>query len=257
MEHAHGLPHNYQISSRAQALPQQAAAVRGSRGRGKRAFAFDGANSSLRSAARRLENERDMNKFLHVGCGSGRKEHTTKGFNNESWQEIRFDIDPKWSPDLLGTIVDMSAVANASVDAIFSSHNIEHVYAHEVEQVLSEFFRVLSNDGFVILTCPDLQSVCHAVAQDKLLEPLYQSPHGPITALDILYGHRQFIAAGDYFMAHKCGFTWTTLSKSFLDAGFRSVFGGSRPHAFDIWIAAFKRSKTRDEMLPFVKEHLP
>src|SRR6516165_8114544 len=26
MEHAHGLPHNYQISSRAQALPQQAAA---------------------------------------------------------------------------------------------------------------------------------------------------------------------------------------------------------------------------------------
>jgi hypothetical protein len=27
MEHAHGLPHNYQISSRAQALPLQAAAA--------------------------------------------------------------------------------------------------------------------------------------------------------------------------------------------------------------------------------------
>ena len=123
--------------------------------------------------------------------------------------------------------------------------------------MLREFLRVLSDDGFVILTCPDLQSVCQAVAKDKLLEPLYQSPRGPIAPLDVLYGYRPSIAAGDHYMAHKCGFTWTTLSNCFLNAGFRSVMGGSRPHAFDIWIAAFKRSKTRDEMLPFVKEHLP
>ena len=40
----------------------------------------------------------------------------------------------------------MSAVADKSVDAIFSSHNIEHVYPHEVEKVLKEFLRVLSDD---------------------------------------------------------------------------------------------------------------
>jgi hypothetical protein len=170
-----------------------------------------------------------MKKFLHVGCGPLRKEHTTKGFNNGSWQEIRFDIDPSRSPDILGSILDMSAVPDASVSAIFSSHNIEHVYAHEVKQALKEFLRVLSDDGFVILTCPDLKSVCEAVAKDNLVEPLYQSPAGPITPLDVLYGHRPSIAAGNHYMAHKCGFTWTTLSKEFLTAGFGSVIGGSRP----------------------------
>ena len=59
------------------------------------------------------------------------------------------------------------------MQAIFSSHNIEHIYPHEVNASLLEFNRVLSNDGFVVLTCPDLQSVCEAIVQDKLLEPLY------------------------------------------------------------------------------------
>jgi hypothetical protein len=198
-----------------------------------------------------------MKKFLHVGCGGARKEHTTKGFNTASWQEIRFDIDPKASPDILGSIVDMSAISDASVDAIFPSHNIEHVYPHEVGQVLSEFLRVLSEDGFVILTCPDLQSVCRFIAKDKLLEPLYQSPAGPIAALDVLYGHRPAIAAGNHYMAHKCGFTWTTLSKFFLSAGFKSFIGGSRAQFFDIWIAAFKILKTWEQMQPFANEHLP
>jgi hypothetical protein len=35
-----------------------------------------------------------MKKFLHVGCGSATKARTTAGFNNDAWQEVRFDIDP-------------------------------------------------------------------------------------------------------------------------------------------------------------------
>jgi predicted SAM-dependent methyltransferase len=37
----------------------------------------------------------------------------------------------------------MKAVASESVDAIFSSHNIEHLYPHEVPVALAEFIRVL------------------------------------------------------------------------------------------------------------------
>ena len=46
---------------------------------------------------------------------------------------------------------------------------------HEVPIALREFYRVLKEDGMVVITCPDLQSVCEAVVQDKLLEPLYKS----------------------------------------------------------------------------------
>jgi hypothetical protein len=43
------------------------------------------------------------------------------------------------NPDIVGTMTDMSAVADASVDALFSSHNIEHLYPHEVPVALAEF----------------------------------------------------------------------------------------------------------------------
>ena len=105
-----------------------------------------------------------MPTFLHIGCGPKRKEQTTRGFNTADWNELRLDIDASVAPDITGTMTDMSALADASVDAIFSSHNIEHLYPHEVPVALAEFKRVLKPDGFAVITCPDLQSVCALVA---------------------------------------------------------------------------------------------
>ena len=85
--------------------------------------------------------------FLHIGCGPKYKDKTTRGFNTDDWKELRFDIDESVKPDLVGTMTDMSSVASESVDAIFSSHNIEHLYAHEVPLAFAEFLRVLKPDG--------------------------------------------------------------------------------------------------------------
>jgi hypothetical protein len=63
----------------------------------------------------------------------------------------------------------------------------------------AEFKRVLKPDGFVLITCPDLQSVCARVANDQLTEPAYMSGMGPITPLDILYGHRASMQAGNLY----------------------------------------------------------
>jgi SAM-dependent methyltransferase len=198
-----------------------------------------------------------MNKFLHVGCGRTTKANTTAGFNNDAWQEVRFDIDLDCAPDIVGTIVDMSGVADASFDAIFSSHNIEHIYAHEVPKAITEFSRVLNDDGFVVLTCPDLQTVCEAVAKDKLLDPLYVSPGGPIAPIDILFGHRPSIAAGQHYMAHKCGFTFSVLAGLFQTGGFKSVYGGRRPQAFDLWILASKKFRPEAELAAQARQYLP
>ena len=159
-----------------------------------------------------------MNTFLHVGCGQKRKDRTTKALS--SWNELRFDIDESVQPDLVGTMTDMSSVSSESVDAVFSSHNIEHLYPHEVPVALSEFLRVLKPDGFAVITCPDLQAVCALVAEDKLTEPAYTSPAGPIAPLDILYGHRPAMNAGNLYMAHRCGFTEKVLSGTLQSSGF-------------------------------------
>ena len=198
-----------------------------------------------------------MHKLLHVGCGHATKANTTPGFNTPEWIEVRVDIDPKCKPDQIGSITDLHETADQSVDAIFSSHNIEHVFAHEVPKALSEFRRVLKPKGFLVLTCPDLQSACEAVAQDRLLDTLYVAPVGPIAALDILYGLRPALAHGNHYMAHKCGFTWSSLRSLLFGAGFKSVYGGRRPANYDLWVIAFNEVKTDDEMAQAARLHLP
>jgi SAM-dependent methyltransferase len=197
-----------------------------------------------------------MKTFLHVGCGSQNKSGL-KGFASDDWREIRFDIDPSVDPDIVGTLTDMRAVATGSVDAIYSSHNIEHVFSHEVHRALLEFHRVLKEDGIVVLTCPDLLSVCEAVAKGKLLEPLYVSPAGPIAALDILYGHRDFVAKGMIYMAHKTGFTYTTLNDALFKAGFKFNFGAARPHYYDLWFVSFKQRMSNEEGAKIATNYLP
>jgi SAM-dependent methyltransferase len=197
-----------------------------------------------------------MKTLLHVGCGPKSKDEL-KGFDSGEWQEIRFDIDPAVSPDIVGTLTDMSGVKSESMDAVFSSHNIEHLFPHEVPVALSEFYRVLKRDGIVIITCPDLVSVCQKIVSDRLLEPLYETPTGPISPIDVLYGHRGLIAKGNHYMAHKSGFTFSVLRDCFFSAGFKIGFGGSRPQAFDMWLMACKSVRPDNEIAKLASIYLP
>jgi ubiquinone/menaquinone biosynthesis C-methylase UbiE len=155
-------------------------------------------------------------------------------------------------------MVDMSAVPTASVDAIFSSHNIEHLYPHEVPVALAEFKRVLKPEGFVVITCPDLQGVASLIAEDKLTDSAYTSPAGPIAPLDILYGFRPSMAKGNLYMAHYCGFTQKVLSATLQKAGFASVAATRRgPTAFDLWALATVNAMSESAIKELAAKHFP
>ena len=198
-----------------------------------------------------------MATFLHVGCGRKRKAQTTKGFDTPHWEEVRLDINPAVKPDILGTMTDMAAVADATFHAVFSSHNIEHLYPFEVPVALAEFKRVLLPDGFAVITCPDLQSVAALVAEDRLTEPAYVSPAGPIAPLDILFGHRVDLAKGNLYMAHRTGFTRRTLEAALREAGFASVGMLRRRRALDLWALATKARVAADPLRALIQAHFP
>jgi ubiquinone/menaquinone biosynthesis C-methylase UbiE len=176
---------------------------------------------------------------LHVGCGQYDPKKLHIIFRNEEWREIRLDIDPSVNPDIVGDMTRMDGVPDASVDAIWSSHNIEHLYWHEVLVAFKEFQRVLKPDGFVYITLPDIQAVAKHVAEGNLEDPLYESPSGPICAIDILYGHRPSLRQGYYFMAHKTGFSPKTLGQRLHEAGFQDVQVESEK--FNLWAVGYKR----------------
>ena len=71
-------------------------------------------------------------KFLHVGCGRLTKLHSTPEFNSDIWDEVRVDIDKSVNPDIVASMTDMSVIESENYDAIYSSHNIEHLFSHEV-----------------------------------------------------------------------------------------------------------------------------
>ena len=196
-----------------------------------------------------------MKTLLHVGCGPQDKSQL-QGFNNNNWNEIRLDIDEDVNPDIVGTLIDLKLVETASVDAVYSAFNIDHIYPHEVPIALKEFYRVLQDDGIVVITCPDMQGVCDAIAQDKLLDVLYNSFSGPISPIDVLFGNRREISEGNEYMAKKGGFTYSELDRIFFEAGFMTRVGGRREEMYELFLVAFKEEKSNEEIqkiaIPFI-----
>src|SRR5436190_24336024 len=129
-----------------------------------------------------------MKRVLHVGCGKSRILQRHKHFQAAAWEEVRLDIDKAAKPDIVADITDMNVVPSASFDAVFSSHNLEHVYRHQVPVVLREFRRVLKGDGIALITVPELQAVGQYIVEGKHEEALCESPAGPVAPLDVLYG---------------------------------------------------------------------
>lgn len=187
-----------------------------------------------------------MPRFLHAACGTGNKSRTTREFDSQHWEEVRMDADTSVSPDVLSGLLDMAMLEDASFDAVFTSHSLERMYAHQVGEALTNIFRVLKEDGYVVITCADIQSACSLVAEDKLLEAAYDSPAGTIAPIDILYGFRPALAAGYERYACKCGFTSRALMGTLNQAGFRSQWVARNPHTFTLAAIASKQEKPED-----------
>jgi predicted SAM-dependent methyltransferase len=176
---------------------------------------------------------------LNVGCGYPLRQKLHRHFHGPEWREVRLDLDPAVEPDIVCSITDISPVSADSVDAVWSSHNLEHLPRHEVPLALVEFLRVLKPGGLLLLTLPDLQQVARLVVEDRLEDAAYMSQSGPITPLDMIFGHTASLARGNRFMAHRTGFTARTLHKLLLEAGFVEVTL-RQGTAFDLWATGRK-----------------
>lgn len=197
-----------------------------------------------------------MKTLLHVGCGPSRISNLPSYFHDGQWSEVRYDINPDVAPDIVGELQDMSIIEDGVIDAIYSSHNIEHVWDFEVPRVLEEFTRVLAPSGFALILCPDIMAVCETVVKKGLQGVLYESPAGPISVLDIMYGHQNAIANGNLFMAHRTAFTSSTLADALLRAGF-SQAALVRDSVFGLHALAFKSIPDSSRLDELVRQLLP
>lgn len=202
--------------------------------------------------------DRKMKHLLHIGCGPDRKDRTTAGFAGGEWRETRLDIDPGVSPDIVGNIRDMGAVAAGSMDGVYASHVLEHLFMHEVPGALAECHRVLGPSGVFVVTSRDMQAVAEFIAKGNLVDPVCMSPAGPISPIDMVYGHRPALCAGQDHMALRCGFTRQVLGRLLTDAGFLKVAVLRRAHPYyDLWAIATRWNASDNDLRVLANLHFP
>lgn len=164
-------------------------------------------------------------RLLNAGAGQTPAMRIAALFESGDWDEVRLDVEPAVRPDVVGSITDLAKLfpQPASFDAIWCSHVMEHLFAHEVYPTLLQFRQVLKPDGFALIMCPDLEMVAEHLVKHGLAGIAYHSPAGPIRTLDMLYGHSGAIEAGRHHMAHRTGFTAERLGNLLLEAGFPTI----------------------------------
>lgn len=197
----------------------------------------------------------DNGIFLHVACGRSRQQQTP--FANLTWSEVRLDRDPAAEPDHIGSLTDLSAVAEASVDAVYTFRSLERLYPHEVGLFLAAALRVLKPGGFLLLSCTDLKAAARLIVGDQYTEPAYQAAQGPIAAIDLVYGNRSLMAAGRPEFAHHCGFTSKALVATLQGGGFPQVAALERPDQFDIWALATKETWPDEQLQAAAQKLFP
>lgn len=173
---------------------------------------------------------------LHVGHGGASVPEAL--FPPSDWQETTLDISPFTKPDICCNMTRIPVPDN-SYEAIYSSHNLEHLLHYEVLWALAEFYRVLKPNGVVYIMVPDMVDICKAVIERGLFIEAYKTPDGlSITPVDMLYGYRPGITPGHDAMCHRTGFTKESLEWAMSDVGFDVTIVPSQP--FEIFAIGIK-----------------
>jgi hypothetical protein len=157
---------------------------------------------------------------LNIGCGKTPLNEFTKCF--DGWKEVRIDAFENETADVISSIVDFEGIPDSCADAVWASHVVEHNYWHELPKIFSNMMRVLKDDGFAIVKVPNLATIAGAI-HGNILTTIYDTSVGPVTAMDMIYGHRGLVEAMGEGMAHKTGFTKSSMEAVLESLGIKAI----------------------------------
>jgi SAM-dependent methyltransferase len=168
-----------------------------------------------------------------------------------NWRHLLLDIDPGRDVDVVLDARKLMNLPAAQFDAVYCSHNLEHYFKHDVAVVLTGFLHVLKPNGFAEIHVPNMYGVLKRFIDTgmEIEDILYESPGGPISVLDVMYGmSRQIESSGLDFYAHKTGFTGNSLMTALQRAGFPHVWIGETVDTFGLKALAFKERPTPSQV---------
>ncbi|SRR5579883_299204 len=138
---------------------------------------------------------------LHIG---GRVAHP-------DWKIV--DIEPRPEVDVVTNASDLSPFADNSVDQIYASHVLEHfnyLLDNELNNTLAEWHRVLKPGGYLLISVPDLKTLCWLFLNPNL------EPGDRYYLMRVIFGGQM-----NPYDVHRVGFDFDILGLYLYEAGFR------------------------------------
>lgn len=137
---------------------------------------------------------------LHIG---GTESHP-------DWKIL--DVEPRPEVDYIGDAADLSKFDNDCVDVIYASHVLEHFYYNLNNQLigtLKEWHRVLKPGGKLMISVPDLKTLCWLYLNPNLM------PIERHHLMRVMFGGQMNI-----YDVHKVGFDFEIMAMYLEEAGF-------------------------------------
>lgn len=182
-----------------------------------------------------------------INIGGGNK--NLKGFIN-----IDFIRHPDVEREIVANILDLSFIPSASISQVHSNHVVEHLSQDMLQAQLSEWHRILRDDGLVSIRCPNALGVCFGFwfepvleqGRDEFIELGFPDDEEFMNPLDRWY-HKDFYAflhwiygdVGNPANQHLNIITPTQLQKTITQKGFQ-ILKMSAPEATNIVLVAKK-----------------
>jgi len=137
---------------------------------------------------------------LHIG---GKEVHP-------EWKIL--DIEQRPEVDYIGDASDLSQFEDESIDVIYASHVLEHFYYnlnYELAFTLAEWHRVLKKGGQLMISVPDLRTLCWMYIYPEI-------------DTDTRFHIMRMIFGGqtNQYDVHKVGFDFDILCRYLADTGF-------------------------------------
>lgn len=171
--------------------------------------------------------------MVGVNAGSGQRAFKSTG----DWVWVNVDVEARWEPDVVG---DWNHIASLfgpnSVDLVVAHHTIEHVGCGEARPFLVGCLEVLKPGGSLLVCVPDMRALANRFVLREVDD---------WTFMVNAYGAYM----GEEADRHRWGYTYETLEKELMAAGFgkvkafdyREIPGASI--AKDFWILSLEAFK--------------
>lgn len=169
-----------------------------------------------------------LSPVIRLDIGSGYGPRKDKHF-------YHLDIDKKF--DDIEYLHDCSKPLpfdDNSIDEIYCSNNLEHIFHRDVPSVLTDWYNKLKFGGTIEIRVPNLKWCCEQYVKGNW--KLSLTPNTDLNIMHILYGGDN---DGEMHL-HKSGFDFENLYKVLNDIGFVNILNVSQQNSWELRVIANK-----------------